>query len=572
MTLRPRTLFAQILLALLLGVAVALALSFWLLLDDRDRFLSRQAEFRVAEHIAAAITTFDVADAAGRTRLVRGLDRRPMHLSLDQPWQSLPQPAGDDARRFSRLVARQLDRPVELQVVSIVEGVFDQHHGGAEGGPPFNGGPGGPGGPQFRGPPGGPPASPNPGPDPGPGPAPPGVPAGAPSGPSAAIGDQPPGWRRPLAPSFGEPAAIDHPHNRVILECVVQVRLADGAVLTIHDAAGRPLEDQPWRLIGWLSLVVGTMAILATWLARRVTRPLHQLADAAGRLGRNLALSPVPESGPAETRGAAHAFNRMQQELQRTVEARAQALAGLSHDLRLPLTRMRLRIETLGDTPARAGIEADLGEMDEMIGHTLEYLRAGPTAEPFAQIDLDALLDSLIDEADEVGTAVDRQGSAGAPLQGQARALRRCFANLIDNARRYGAGPIDIAVLDRGNRVEIAVQDRGPGIPAADRERVLEPYVRLEPSRARHTGGSGLGLAIARAVARGHDGDVTLAERPGGGLSVVVTLARGASRPTGAGSGAGHAAAALATPAAGPTGQERHADANDPAHSGAMVA
>jgi len=546
--LRAPTLFAQILLGLLLGVAVVLALSFWLLLDDRERFLSRQAEVRVAEHIAAAITTLDVADADGRARLVRGLDHRPMHLSLDEPWAPLKVPPDPAAEHFARLVARQLERPIELQVVSIVEGVFVHHRPGGPDRPP----------PPFDGAPNNGRRSPGAGPlplefdggramiphapvpmarpgDAGPGDGDdddqPGMRGadGRPMRPDGDADDEPFDGRRMFGPGMGE-GHEPHPH-RVILRCAVQARLADGVVVTIHDAAARPLEGRPWRLIGWLSLVIATMAVLATWLARRVTQPLKQLADAAARLGRNLALSPVPETGPSETRGAAHAFNRMQQELQRTLEARAQALAGLSHDLRLPLTRMRLRIEALGDTPARAGIESDLGDMDEMIGHTLEYLRAGPTSEPFAQIDLDALLDSLVDEADEVGTSVERHGAAGAPVQGQARALRRCFANLIDNARRYAGGRIDITVRDLGDRVEVAVEDRGPGVAAADRERVFEPYVRLEPSRARHTGGSGLGLAIARAVARGHDGDVVLRERAGGGLSVVVTLARGKAAP-----------------------------------------
>jgi signal transduction histidine kinase len=533
----PRTLFSQILLALLLAIAIAHTLGFWLFFDERERFASRIAQVHIAERIAGVITAFDVADPDGRSRLEHAFNRRPLYVSLAEPWQVTVPPQDDAARRFTAMIEHELDNPLSVQVVSIREAWVTRRPPPPPSGPAPAEAPGAGTGtperpwpwPSTREAGSAPPppreagsAAPPPPPEPGtaadgPGGPPPGPPTGSPA----------------AAGADGRPPPLEPP-RRIVVQYLVQARIRDGGIVTIRDSAVPLSYESPWRLVGWVSLVIASVAVLAALLVRRITRPLQQLALAAARLGRNLELAPVPQTGPIETRRAAAAFNRMQHELQRTLAARAQALAGLSHDLRLPLTRIRLRLESIGEIPARGGIENDLAEMDEMIGHTLDYLRAGPTSEPFAPIDLDALIDSLIDDSEAIGAEVSRSGSAGAPVQGQARALRRCFENLIDNARRYAKSPIEITVSDHGAAVDVAIEDRGPGIDVADRERVLEPYVRLEPSRARHTGGSGLGLAIVRAIARSHDGEVRLAQRPGGGLSAIVTLARAGRPPTAA--------------------------------------
>ena len=165
-----------------------------------------------------------------------------------------------------------------------------------------------------------------------------------------------------------------------------------------------------------------------------------------------------------------------------------------------------------------------------MIADTLEFLRAGSGAEASIRLNLNALIEGVAEDMEALGATVRIEGRADAPIDARPQALRRCLANLMDNARLHGGGTIDVNVVDGQRRVEIRIEDRGPGIPEADRERVFEPYVRLEPSRARHTGGAGLGLAIARAIARGHGGDVTLEDRAGGGLSALLTLERGAGR------------------------------------------
>ncbi|AOY01729.1 ATP-binding protein [Jeongeupia sp. USM3] len=303
-----------------------------------------------------------------------------------------------------------------------------------------------------------------------------------------------------------------------------QARLGDGAVATFSFAIPQSSRQDPYRLLGWLLLVGAAVSVLSFWAVRRLTRPLAMFAAAAAGLAKNLDQPPLQETGPQEVADAARAFNAMQRELKRYLETRAQTLAGVSHDLRLPITRIRLRLEKLADPKLKGDIEHDLLEMDEMIDNTLAFLRADASSEKTVKINVAALLDGVIEDMEALGAEPVLRGDTRRPLLGRPLALRRCLSNLLDNARRYGGPQIAVDVSETGDTLEIRIGDRGPGIPEADRERVFEPYVRLEASRARHTGGSGLGLAIARATARSHGGEITLADRPGGGLVVVLTL------------------------------------------------
>jgi len=314
---------------------------------------------------------------------------------------------------------------------------------------------------------------------------------------------------------------------------VAQVRLADQSVLTIRRALPPPV-NWPLRTLILLTVLGLFVALLAGWALRRVTRPLASLADAASGLARDLNRPALAETGPLEVARVARAFNAMQRDLQRVIEARSQALAGVSHDLRLPLTRLRLRLEKLPEGDLRAKIDDDLAEMDALIGSTLEFLRAGSDAEKPARLNLNALIEAIVEDMEPLGARINVRGAASAPVVAQPQAIRRCLTNLLENARRYGGPDIDLQVAEEAGRLVIRVEDRGPGIPAADLDRVFEPYVRLDASRARHTGGTGLGLAIARAVARANGGDITLEARSGGGLSAVLVLPRpGGHEPPG---------------------------------------
>ncbi len=466
MSLLPRSLFGQIVLALVTGLVVAHVVGAWLMVDERARFGERLRGEYAAQRIAGLISLLDGTVPEERTRVVRALSVPPTRLSLDEPWRAGAD-VSPDAEAFLRRVARELEQPVELQVLSI-----------------------------RRAPP---------------------------RSEERRSFDRPEERRKLERPHAPRGEGHEGPRHLVLVSA--QARLADGAVLTFRQALPEAPGDWPLRVLGLLALLAVVVALLSGWAVRRLTRPLSSLADAADGLARDLDQPPLPEKGPQEVVRAARSFNAMQRALKTYLETRAQALAGVSHDLRLPLTRLRLRLEQLPEGAARAAIERDLEEMDDMISGTLDYLRAGSDTEQAVKLNLVALLESLAEDADAAGAKVSLHGTAN-PVTAKPQGLRRCLANLIDNARRYGGGEVDVTLADTPGSVEIRIEDRGPGIPPEDRERVFEPYFRLEASRARHTGGAGLGLAIARAVARAHGGDVTLAAREGGGTVAVVTLPR----------------------------------------------
>jgi signal transduction histidine kinase len=291
-----------------------------------------------------------------------------------------------------------------------------------------------------------------------------------------------------------------------------------------------------WRLAVAAAITLGIVALIALLMARRVAAPIRRLADAAERLGLDLDAPPLPETGSRELRSAAAAFNRMQQRLKRLVEDRIRMLAAISHDLRTPLTRLRLRLELIGDQAARAKAERDLDEMQAMLEATLALAREEARSEPLVRVDLAELVQTACDGFCDAGHAVTYAGPAHLAYTGRQVALRRALDNLIANAVAYG-GRADVELAKQGPWIEVRIGDRGPGIPEALRERVFEPFFRLEESRSRETGGSGLGLAVARSVARGHGGDVSLEDRPGGGLLAVLRLAEGPGLAPGAGSG-----------------------------------
>ncbi len=272
-----------------------------------------------------------------------------------------------------------------------------------------------------------------------------------------------------------------------------------------------------------ISLIIVTGVVMIA--VRQATRPLQQLAKAADSLGRNLDAPPLAEEGPAETRQAAQAFNRMQQSIRRLVNERARALSAVSHDLRTPLTRLRLRTELMDDDTLREQMAEDIDAMTAMIDSTLDYLRGLQETEPVRPIDIDALLQSLANDATLLGREIDIHGKAMAPFNGRLTALRRALQNLIDNAIKYGHSA-HLAVSDDANRLCLTVSDDGPGIPDEELARVTEPYYRPDIARRCETGGVGLGLSIVNDIARLHGGELHLANRPEGGLAATLVLFR----------------------------------------------
>ena len=304
---------------------------------------------------------------------------------------------------------------------------------------------------------------------------------------------------------------------------VMAIGLSDGGTLLFVAASERPSWRWAWGTAMWLGLSIGVVFLCAVWAARRVTAPLARFAAAADRLGVDVGAPPMPETGSAELRRATRAFNRMQERLRRLVEDRTQMLAAISHDLRTMLTRLRLRAEYIDDAEQREKALVDLDDMNAMLASTLAFARDDAADEPRETVDLAALVQSLCDDLADAGQPVTHDGPDQLVIACRPRALRRALANLIDNAVTYG-GTAAVSLADRGDRVDIVIADRGPGIPDEAREAVFAPFHRLEGSRSRETGGTGLGLAVARAVARAHGGDITFADRPGGGLATTLTV------------------------------------------------
>jgi signal transduction histidine kinase len=305
----------------------------------------------------------------------------------------------------------------------------------------------------------------------------------------------------------------------------VELLLDDGRWLAVERYLPREAFLSPTRVL--ISFAVLLLAVLGVSLlaVRWLTRPLERLAQAADTLGRDLDQPPLPDSGPDEMRRAAKAFNTMQARLQRLVNDRARLLAAISHDLKTPLTRMRLRAELLEDNDLRVRLLADIDEMSHLVETTLDFVRDAAGDEPARPLDVDALLGALQADYEDTGRTVDIDGQMMAPFSGRPQALRRALANLVDNALNY-AGTAAIEIDDGPSVLELRIIDRGPGLPEESLERVLEPFQRGETSRSRATGGTGLGLAIARSIARAHGGELTLANRPGGGLIAQLRLPR----------------------------------------------
>jgi signal transduction histidine kinase len=310
---------------------------------------------------------------------------------------------------------------------------------------------------------------------------------------------------------------------------VAQVGLDDGSTAVFYARIPQEPLSRMESLLPRLALTLAIFLALAAVVVRMITRPLGTLARAAEQLGANVEGAPLAESGPEEARRVIVAFNRMQAQVAQYVAERTRLLGAISHDLKTPLARMRLRTELLPEAAVRGKFVRDLDEMESMVGSTLEFLGSLGESPKRVPVDVGALLESLCEDFRETGAAVTFSGGTRAPFSAHPQALRRCVANLIDNALRYG-GKAEVGVLDDAAALRVSVRDHGPGVPEAELERVFAPYFRLDASRNRASGGTGLGLSIARNIARWHGGDIRLrnaGDSPG--LVAELTLPRAAS-------------------------------------------
>lgn len=487
--LLPQSLFGRLLLFLTGGLVIAQLLSAAILLQDRDQTLYHAIGGYVAQRIAAIVQLLDDLNPEERQRLVKALDLPPTRISLDIGWETGIEP---DERYHTTLFRALLRRQLGANRLFQLE-VNDEL------------------------PPPPPPAE-----------RPPWLkPEPLPVGPD---GSGRPPWLKPDSASL-EREGRNRPHWRRhammmgLRNFVVQVQLGDGATVTFQQILPEEIIAWPTRLLLILLVLLVSVAILAVLAVRTLTRPLAVLAKAASELGRDIRRPPLMETGPLEVWQAAHAFNTMQERLVHYIEDRNRILAALSHDLKTPITRLRLRTELLDEPSLRDKFLADLDDMQRMAQVSLDFLRSGEDSEPLAAVDFNALLESLQEDAEDMGQEVHITGVAHQPLHCRPLALKRCLTNLIDNALKYGQCA-EITVMDTLTRLRVSIRDHGSGILAAELERVFEPFYRLESSRNRDTGGTGLGLSIARNIARAHGGELGLRNHPDGGLEAVLELPR----------------------------------------------
>jgi signal transduction histidine kinase len=468
----PRSLFARMVLVLLAGLIVAQLLSLAVHWRERGEFMTRAMGLRSAARITDIIELLDSIQPAERAKIVAVFSSPPLRISLDDP-PLLPQ-VGDAEKeeqvaQFTAALKRSLDVDVPL-VVQVSDAPMRPGYGKS-----------GPWGGRTRA----------------------GMEGANPREPDGGAA----GMRR-----FG-------------VSFIVQARLNDGTLITFN--ARQPQESVAWpyQLLLSLGILLAAVIVVTLLAVRWVTRPLDTLAAAAQSLGENINRPPLDEGGPLEVGRAARAFNAMQQKLSKFISDRTRIFTAMSHDLKTPITRLRLRAELLDDAELRGKFVKDLVEMETMVSSALDFMRGVDQQTPAQPVDVMALLESLQADAREIGSDVTIEGTVREPFRGHAETLKRCIGNLMDNAVKYGKRAT-LVVADTPAQLTLSVRDEGPGIPDAELEQVFEPFYRLDASRNRATGGSGLGLTIARNIARAHGGDVVLRNCSGGGLEAVLTLPR----------------------------------------------
>ena len=469
MRLVPRSLFGRLVLILLGGLIFAQLATAYINLAERDQLLYRAGGMRLAQQIADIVKLLESLPAAERHRVVAVFNAPPLAVSLDRPRIAPDNASAEtDFRQsmFAAVLRHALGDNAQVNVVRL-ERAPSSFRPGPRGGPPDM--------PMMQG----------------------------------------RGWGRGMGPGFSPEGAF----------FTVQIALGDGTWVTFDSHLSPQAGGVPLRLALTLLILLGTVIVLSLIAVRWVTGPLVALATAAEKLGEDINRPPLPETGPSEAQRAARAFNTMQQRLSRFIADRTRIFTAMSHDLKTPITRLRLRVEMLEDEALRSKFAKDLEEMEAMVAQTLDFMRDASTQEALQRVDAMALLESLQADYQDTGSKVEIEGGIARPYTGRPLALRRCLTNLVDNAIRYG-GRATIKVEDAADRLTIRILDDGPGMAERELHQAFEPFFRGEASRSRDTGGTGLGLGIARNIARAHGGDLVLRNRPEGGLEAILTLPR----------------------------------------------
>ena len=466
MRIIPKSLFGRLVLVLLAGLIIAQTISAYFLLHDRGQTLYQAIQESMITRTSAIVRLLDSTPPDKRERFLPLLSSPELAIKLaDNPFETT---TNDSESKFvSKVVTQRLENnlPSEMKVrVSIDGNVMASRF------------------PQMH------------------------------RRHMMRNGSGPP-WAQQIGP---------HAMARFVL---IQVQLQDSSWVIFERGVPENTFIWPAKILIVLGILLISVIVISLLAVKTITRPLDRLRMAAEGLGKNIQQEPLSESGPTEVKETAIAFNQMQQRLKNYIEDKAEILAAVSHDLKTPLTRLRLRTDLLDDNEVSKKIEKDLDDMEKMVTATLDFMRGSESKEERQPIDLIALLESIQDDFNEAGNRVTFNGHSNAPFQGKPLALKRCIINLVENGIRYGE-KVDISLEDNPLDISILICDYGPGIPYELHEKVFAPFYRLENSRAQHTGGTGLGLGIARNVARAHGGELTFSKQDNGHFCVIIKLPR----------------------------------------------
>ena len=456
----PKSLFGRMVLVLLAGLLTAQLLGAYILLRDRAASLYQASGWHIAQRFASAVEVIDTLAPAQRLLIINSLNTPTLRIFLDSEPRLTKSSTDAHTLQMRALLSRQLGQ----RPVNIEMIASEQI-------------------------------------------------------PPVAMPDMAGMGHRHNMPAHLRMMGLD------LAAYHIEVQLSDGSWLNMYQGLPEDHFFIPGKLLSALAILLLSVVGLSLWAVRRVTRPLAELGNAAEALGRDIKRPPLNlQAGPKEVQRAAQAFNTMQTRINNYIQDRERFLAAVSHDLKTPITRMRLRAELLEDESARDKIINDLTDMETMTTATLDFIRGEHQHEQSRPLDIMALLESLQDDRSAMGQKISISGHAQ-PFSAQPMAMRRCLENVIDNAIKYGNEAI-VLVEDTENQLSIRIADHGPGIPAQQLDEVFEPFHRLEPSRSRKTGGVGLGLSIARTIARAHGGELSLRNHPSGGLEVILVLPR----------------------------------------------
>ena len=459
----PRSISAQTLIVLFLGLVVSHVLGLAIYSLDRKEVVMTTEAVDMAERIVGVITLLDRLPKEWREEVVRGSDSRSFGVELAFNATTVDVGQNDDLTvEVTRFLARQLTGwPADGLLVGFAQAV--------------------------------------------------------PSLPMEAIKNTNASSQATNTEISGNGKTYDYLY--------VSARLEDGQWLNFAGAIPRSEDLWPGIAGAYVSSVALGVGALTMWLVARVTAPLSTFALAADRLGKNIRAEPLPETGPTEVLQASRAFNEMQERLRRLVENRTQMLAAISHDLRTPVTLLRLRGELMSDEVEREKILHTLDEMESMIASVLEFAKETFHDEPQRHVDLSALVASICDDMADAGAKIELEPTSQILVACRRIAMKRALINVIDNAVKYG-NVARVGIESRPDAVEIIIDDDGPGVPQQELDQIFMPFYRADRARTPGKGGVGLGLSIAQAIIHGHGGTIRPLNRPERGLRVRVSLPR----------------------------------------------